>query len=118
MIILFYEGGKDVFVDGLKQGRTILIYKLFNEPSQSTLQQILYNRGLKTIEEQDKWINASFPTDVNSPFAFGEENVKKAVEFLRFSVQEKQKICVIVDADADGFTSAAIILNYMYELYH
>lgn len=96
-----------------------MIYKLFNEPSQSTtLRQVLYNRGLKTTEEQDKWINASFPADVNSSFAFGEENVKKAVEFLRFAVQEKQKICVIVDADADGFTSAAIILNYMYELYH
>ena len=55
---------------------------------------------------------------MNSPFAFGKENVEKAVEFLRFAVQEKHKICVIVDADADGFTSAAIILNYMYNLYH
>lgn len=95
-----------------------MIYKLFNEPTQGTMRQILYNRGIKTKEDQDKWINANYWTDVNSPFAFGQKDVEKAVEFLRFAVQEKQKICVIVDADADGFTSAAIILNYMYDLYH
>lgn len=95
-----------------------MIYKLFNEPTQDTMRQILYNRGIKTKEDQNKWINASFWKDLNSPFAFGKEEVEKAVEFLRFAVQEKHKICVIVDADADGFTSAAIILNYMYRLYH
>lgn len=36
---------------------------------------------------------------------------------LREAVAEHTKICVIVDADADGFTSAAIILNYLYDLY-
>lgn len=91
-------------------------YKLFNEPSQSTLRQILYNRDLKTKEEQDKWINASW-NDINSPYAFGKEDVEKAVEMLRAAVAEHTKVCVIVDADADGFTSAAIILNYLYDLY-
>ncbi len=95
-----------------------MIYKLFNEPTLGTMRQVLYNRGIKTKEDQDKWVNASFWGDMNSPFAFGKEEVEKAVEFLRFAVQEEHKICVIVDADADGFTSAATILNYMYELYH
>ena len=93
-----------------------MIYKLFNEPTQTVMRQILYNRGLKTKEEQDKWINASW-NDINSPYAFGKENVDKAVEMLREAVAEHIKICVIVDADADGFTSAAIILNYLYDLY-
>ena len=95
-----------------------MIYKLFNEPTLGTMRQVLYNRGMQTKEDQDRWVNASFWIDMNSPFKFGKEEVEKAVEFLRFAVQEKHKICVIVDADADGFTSAAIILNYMYELYH
>lgn len=93
-----------------------MIYKLFNEPTQTVMRQVLYNRGLKTKEEQDKWINASW-NDINSPYAFGKENVDKAVEMLREAVAEHTKICVIVDADADGFTSAAIILNYLYDLY-
>ena len=95
-----------------------MIYKLFNEQTLGTMRQVLYNRGMQTKEDQDRWINASFWIDMNSPFKFGKEEVEKAVEFLRFAVQENHKICVIVDADADGFTSAAIILNYMYELYH
>jgi len=51
---------EDVFVKFLSQGRMTLIYKLFNEPTQGTMRQILYNRGIKTKEDQDKWINASF----------------------------------------------------------
>ena len=50
---------KDIFVKLLSRRRILLIYKLFNEPTQTVMRQILYNRGLKTKEEQDKWINAS-----------------------------------------------------------
>ena len=94
-----------------------MIYKLFNEPTQGTMRQILYNRGIKTKEDQDKWINASFWGDVNSPFAFGENTVMRAVELMRTAVEAKVPLTVVVDADADGFTSAAIFLNYMYDLY-
>jgi single-stranded-DNA-specific exonuclease len=41
----------------------------------------------------------------------------KAVEFMRTYVMLHMPITVVVDADADGFTSAAIFLNYMYDLY-
>ena len=90
-------------------------YKLYNENNieLSVLPQILSNRGIKDYQ---KWLNAS-KEDINSPFAFGVEIVNKAVEMLRQAVLHKKKICVIVDADADGFTSAAIIINYLYKLY-
>lgn len=51
---------KDVFVKFLSQGRMTLIYKLFNEPTQNTMRQILYNRGIKTTEDQNKWITANY----------------------------------------------------------
>lgn len=41
----------------------------------------------------------------------------KAVELMRTAVEAKAPLTVVVDADADGFTSAAIFLNYMYDLY-
>ena len=94
-----------------------MIYKLFNEPTLGTMRQVLYNRGIKTKEDQDKWINASFWTDMNSPFAFGEENVGEAIRRMRAAAVYNLPLVVIVDADADGFTSAAIFLNYMYDLY-
>ena len=94
-----------------------MIYKLFNEPTQNTMRQVLYNRGIKTKEDQDKWINASFWTDMNSPFAFGKENVEKALQMISTVVHYNLPLIVVVDADADGFTSAAIFLNYIYDLY-
>lgn len=94
-----------------------MIYKLFNEPTLGTMRQVLYNRGIKTKEDQDKWNNASFWTDINSPFAFGEENVGEAIRRMRAAAVYNLPLVVIVDADADGFTSAAIFLNYMYDLY-
>ena len=36
---------------------------------------------------------------------------------MRTAVEAKVPLTVVVDADADGFTSAAIFLNYMYDLY-
>lgn len=94
-----------------------MIYKLFNEPTQNTMRQILYNRGIKTKEDQDKWVNASFWKDLNSPFDFGKEKIKKAIDLMQTFVLLHLPITVVVDADADGFTSAAIFLNYMYDLY-
>lgn len=36
---------------------------------------------------------------------------------MRTAVEAEAPLTVVVDADADGFTSAAIFLNYMYDLY-
>lgn len=94
-----------------------MIYKLFNEPTLETMRQILYNRGLKTKEDQDKWINASFWSDLNSPFAFGKKKVAEIMQVMAHAMYFNIPLTVVVDADADGFTSAAIFLNYMYDLY-
>lgn len=81
----------------------ILKYKLFNEVTQSPpIRQILYNRGIDTKEKQDKWNNASFPEDVNSPFAFGEKKIKHAVDLIQKALNNSQEVYVIVDCDADG----------------
>lgn len=76
------------------------------------INNILKNRGIKEVE---KWKNANWD-DINSPYLFGEERVEKAVDFLRDAVQYHQRVCVIVDADCDGYTSAAIIINYLDKL--
>ena len=94
-----------------------MIYKLFNEPTLGTMRQILYNRGIQTKEEQDKWINASWK-DINSPYTFGKEKVKHALKLMTEAIFDNKEIYILVDCDADGFTSAAIIMNYIFESYH
>ena len=90
-------------------------YKLIGdyEDWQHPLNQILINRGIKDV---DKWINADWK-NINSPWLFGKEKVQHAIKLMMFAALDNQDIYVLVDCDADGFTSAAIIINYLYEIY-
>lgn len=92
-------------------------YKLINKvnPKYSVTEQILTNRGIK-IEDIQHYLNSS-SKDVNSPLLFGEELTKKAADCLVEQVKLNNKIIVVVDADCDGFTSSALLLNYLHDLY-
>ena len=92
-----------------------MIYKLFNEPTHFPIEQILINRDIpeSNIEE---WLNAGWP-QINSPWLFGREKVKHAIRLMNEAFLGNKEIWVLVDCDADGFTSAAIIINYLYQIY-
>lgn len=98
-------------------------YKLYDETLvDGNIDSILYNRGIKDI---NKWKNANWD-NINHPYKFGEYKIQKAVSFLSdifkwryrnwYGSPIGQKVCVIVDPDVDGFTSAALIINYLSEL--
>lgn len=90
-------------------------YKIFNEPSHAPLEQILINRGIQESEIKE-WLNAGWP-QINSPWLFGTEKVKHAIKLMSYAAMDDKEIWVLVDCDADGFTSAAIIINYLYKMY-
>lgn len=92
-------------------------YQLINEPNKnfSTIQQILYNRG---IRPQDilHYINLS-DNDINPPTALGESNVKGGVKLLLETIYNNLNAIIIVDCDCDGYTSAALLINYLYTIF-
>ena len=90
-------------------------YKIFNEPNHAPLEQILINRGIQE-NEIEEWLNAGWP-QINSPWLFGNEKVKHAIKLMSYAAMDDKEIWVLVDCDADGFTSAAIIINYLYKMY-
>lgn len=92
-------------------------YQLIKDinPQYSTVEQILTNRGMKR-EDIPKYLNAS-QEDINSPLLFGEQKMEQAFEYIRAAAESRQQATIIVDSDADGFTSAALFLNYFYDLY-
>lgn len=90
-------------------------YKIFNEPSHAPLEQILINRGIRESEIKE-WLNAGWP-QINSPWLFGKEKVRHAIKLMNLSLFDAKDFYVLVDCDADGFTSAAIIMNYLYKWY-
>ena len=89
-------------------------YKLYDENIQvHNIDDILKSRG---VDDVKTWKSANIK-NINSPFAFGKEKIKKAVNFIKDAVSNEMKICVLVDCDCDGWTASAIALNYLYKLY-
>ena len=92
-----------------------LIYKQFNKITHSPIDQILINRGIPE-NQLSEWTVAGWP-HINSPWLFGTEKVKHALKIMVDSILDCKEIYVLVDCDADGFTSAAIIINYLYKIF-
>ena len=92
-------------------------YELINKPNDnfSAIQQILYNRG---IAEKDilHYLNLS-DDDINSPLLLGEENLKQGLFAILHAIQFNQKAVIVVDCDCDGYTSAALLINYLYKIF-
>lgn len=86
-------------------------YKLINKEIKSNyLKEFLVERGVTDI---DGFLNP------NSSFLQEPEglaNIEEAAFKLLSYVQGKSKILVVVDADVDGFTSSAIIYQYIKKL--
>ena len=92
-------------------------YQLINQPNKnfSTIQQILFNRG---IAEEDilHYINLS-DQDINSPLALGEQNLKNGLRLLFNTISKNKNAIIIVDCDTDGYTAAALLINYLYKIF-
>jgi hypothetical protein len=91
-------------------------YKLINpiNKSYSTIQTILTNRHIP-LEEVEHYLNTT-DTDINKPEAFGQSCLKAAAQCLITHISAKHNALVIVDCDCDGFTSAALLINYLHDL--
>lgn len=81
----------------------------------NTIEQILTNRNIP-YEEINHYINTT-DDDINSPLLLGEENLKNAAVALSIAVNFNQDAIVIIDSDCDGFTSSALLINYLYDLF-
>lgn len=72
----------------------------------------MYNRDIP-IEQQEKWLAAGWESiydwlDLNDNY-----QMEEACKILYDHIAANHSVRVIVDSDTDGFTSAAIIINYL-----
>ena len=89
-------------------------FQLINKPDEklTATQQLFINRGLQ-LNEIEHYMNLT-DDDINSPLLLGEEKLKEIAGIITSMVQNNQNLAVIVDADADGYTSSATLLNWFY----
>ena len=92
-------------------------YKLIKEinPNYSAIEQVLTNRGI-SYNDIKHYLNTT-DSDINSAEMLGEERLKSAAAALVSTIKENKKMLVVVDSDCDGYTSSALLLNYLYDLF-
>lgn len=93
-------------------------YRLYDEEVSDdldTVSRILTSRG---IDESilNKWINVEYDPEIEEAWQ-DLDNIKEAVEVVKTAIDNNDEIAVVVDVDADGYTSSAIFINYLYKLY-
>ena len=81
-----------------------------NNPNYSTLEQILVNRKIP-YDETYHYINTA-DADISDPTAFG-DCIEKGAKMLVSNIQQESNTLVICDCDCDGFTAAALLINYL-----
>ena len=92
-------------------------YELINKPNKkfSAIQQILYNRGIAE-NKIPHYMNLS-DQDINSPLLLGEQGLKDGLKLLLNTISKDKNALIIVDCDCDGYTSAALLINYLYRIF-
>ena len=90
-------------------------YQLINKvnDSWSAIEQVLHNRGIDDITH---YLNTS-DQDINSFYDFGKDTLLYAGAALVRTIAAQQKAIVIVDSDCDGFTSSAVLINYLHDVF-
>lgn len=91
----------------------IQLYKE-NIPQLSAKQQILYNRGID-LNFQDTWLHPQI-TDISSWIELNhKDKMVEAIRLVEHAVETNLPILVNVDPDVDGFTSAAMFINFLFD---
>ena len=88
-------------------------YKLINEIDNdlSPIEQVLHNRG---ITDTEHYLNTDI-LDILDPLLIS--NMEKGAKMLIQHISANDKTYIQVDSDCDGYTSAALLINYLYALF-
>lgn len=76
--------------------------------------QLLYNRGFRTQEEIDGFLDPDYSDGQHDPCLF--RDMEKAVARILEAVEKQEEILVYGDYDADGVCSSAIVMKVLEEL--
>ena len=83
------------------------------QPYHPVLRQILYNRGIRTADAAQQYVQA-LPPPGTAPENLA--NMDAAVERISFAIQQQEPIAVYGDYDADGVTACALLVQALQQL--
>jgi len=77
-------------------------------------QKLLSNRGIKTKEDADIFLNPNYSRDINDPFLI--HGMQKAVDRILDAIEKKEQIVVYSDYDADGIPGGVILHDFLKKI--
>ena len=83
------------------------------DEAMSAVEQVLSNRGIK-LEDMDRFKYPS-QNDIIDPLKL--EHMNEGAKMLIKHIGQDDEIFIQVDSDCDGYTSAAILINYLNSLF-
>lgn len=91
-------------------------WKVAKKESEDLTKQLLYNRGLKTEEAQELFLNPPKPTlSYLKEYSKVDKNTyQKAIERILTAIENQEKIIVYGDYDVDGITGTTILWETIY----
>lgn len=94
-----------------------MITKLYSKPIKEIppKRMIALNRGIDA-KDVISYL-AGGESHINPPEAFGEEKMENGAKLLIETIAKEKDAFIIVDSDCDGFTSSAILINYLYKVF-
>lgn len=87
-------------------------YHVLKNQSTSTVENVLLNRGIKKSDIQH-YLHTT-DDDINNYLSFGVEDIAAGINLVKDVIKNNKSMLVVVDADCDGYTSAALWMNYFY----
>lgn len=84
--------------------------KTYDQPY-TLYEKIFLNRGITDAESYLKTTDE----DICSYNLLGGQCLSMAAKVLINAIYSDHRVCVVVDSDCDGFTSAALLINFLYE---
>ena len=80
----------------------------------SVVLKLLWQRGLKTTEEIEKYFNFDYEKDLADPMEIS--GMEEATERIKKAKEKNEKIAIFGDYDADGVSSSALIYETLLNL--
>lgn len=85
-----------------------------SEKYNSIILQILSARGIRTEQEIEKFFNFNYEKDILDSFLFAD--MRKAVARIIEAKNQKEKVAIFGDYDADGVTATAVLFEALSKL--
>ncbi|MBU1557587.1 single-stranded-DNA-specific exonuclease RecJ [Patescibacteria group bacterium] len=78
------------------------------------LGQLLFSRGIKTMEEAERFLNPDYSRDIHDPFLM--KDMEKSVERILKAIESGEKILIYSDYDADGIPGAVVFKDFFKKI--